>query len=62
MIEATHTKHAPWTVVKTNDKRRGRLEVLRHILQRCDFPSKDEKVIGTADPKIIGTGPEALDK
>jgi polyphosphate kinase len=32
MLEATHTKHAPWTLVNFNDQRRGRLKLIRHLL------------------------------
>ena len=61
MIAATHTRHAPWTVVRFNDKRRGRLEVLRHILDRIDFDGREMELIGAADPRIIGDGLGMLD-
>ncbi|MFL6845731.1 MAG: polyphosphate kinase 2 [Allosphingosinicella sp.] len=32
MLDATHTKHAPWTLVDFNDQKRGRLTLLRHLL------------------------------
>jgi polyphosphate kinase len=32
MPEATHTKYAPWTLVDFNDQRRGRLKLIRHLL------------------------------
>ena len=32
MLAATHTKHAPWTLVDFNDQRRGRLAMIRHLL------------------------------
>ena len=32
MLEATHTRHAPWTLVDFNDQRRGRLRLIRHLL------------------------------
>ncbi|WP_306119985.1 MULTISPECIES: polyphosphate kinase 2 [unclassified Roseitalea] len=60
MIAATHRSHAPWTVVRFNDKRRGRLEVLRHVLAGVDYDGKDETIIGEADPKIVGEGPDFL--
>lgn len=62
MISTTHSAHAPWTVIRMNDKRRGRLEVLRHILLNVDYKGKDRDVIGSPDPLIIGTGPDALDR
>lgn len=60
MMKATHTTHAPWTVVRYNDKRRGRIEVLRHILSAVDYKGKSADVIGKPDPKIIGSGPAML--
>lgn len=61
MLKATHSKHAPWTIVRYNDKRRGRIEVLAHILRSMDYQGKSSKVIGKPDPKIIGSGPDMLD-
>jgi polyphosphate kinase 2 len=62
MIQATHSSHAPWTVIRMNDKRRGRIEVLRHILRNTDYEGKDSDAIGSPDPKIIGSGPMALEE
>jgi polyphosphate kinase 2 len=58
MFHYTDTDHAPWTVVKSNDKKRARLEAMRHILEQFDYPDKDEEIVGKADSKIIG--PPAL--
>lgn len=57
MFEKTHTPHAPWIVVRGNDKRRGRLAVIRHVLQSLDYKGRDHAAIGEQDPKIIGKGP-----
>jgi polyphosphate kinase len=58
LFRFTHTTSCPWTVVRANDQRRARLEVLRVILSASDYAGKDAKVIGTPDPKIVGAGPE----
>ena len=58
MFFYTDTADAPWTVVKSNDKKRARLEAIRHILEKFDYEGKDEEVVGKPDPKIIG--PSAL--
>ena len=52
MFAASHTSHAPWTVIRANDKRRLRLEALRAVLQRFDYPGKDAKAVEAVDPKI----------
>jgi polyphosphate kinase 2 len=58
MFFYTDTADAPWTVVKSNDKKRARLEAIRHILEQYDYDGKDEAVVGKPDRKIIG--PPAL--
>jgi len=43
MLDATHTKHAPWTLVDFNDQRRGRLTLIRHLLDHlpdCKVPEQ----------------------
>ena len=54
MLEATHTKHAPWTLVDFNDQRRGRLALIRHLLDAVpDTPVPD----ATFDFPPLGHGP-----
>ena len=43
MLKETHTDRAPWTVVLSNDKRRARINLVRHMLQKLDYAGKDEK-------------------
>ena len=52
-----HTAHAPWTVIRSDDKRRARLAVIRAILAPVAYDGKDEDVVGHPDPSICG-GPE----
>ncbi|MCM2415023.1 polyphosphate kinase 2 [Streptomyces sp. RKAG290] len=54
MLFHTDTADAPWTVVKSNDKKRARLEAMRHVLHRFDYPDKDPAVVGEPDPLIVG--------
>jgi polyphosphate kinase 2 len=61
MFRATDTAHAPWTVVKNNDKRRGRLEAMRSLLYRCDYPAKDVDAVGKPDPLIVGAADTLLE-
>lgn len=56
MLEKTHSQRAPWTIIRSNDKRRGRLNAIRHFLLNVDYDGKDEKRIGTIDPQILGQG------
>ncbi|MBB1249160.1 polyphosphate kinase 2 [Rhizobium sp. G21] len=59
MLKETHTDHAPWTVVRGNDKRRARLNIIRSVLGALDYKGKDKKAIGEIDDKILG-GPKIL--
>ncbi|MFJ5269771.1 polyphosphate kinase 2 [Streptomyces sp. NPDC088358] len=61
MFRATDTEHAPWTVVKSNDKRRARLEAMRSLLARVDYASKDPEAVGTPDPLIVGPADTLLE-
>ena len=60
MLERTHKDQAPWVVVRANDKRRARINVIRHILRSLDYEGKDKQAIGELDGKILGTGPGFL--
>ncbi|MGB8819218.1 MAG: polyphosphate kinase 2 [Rhizobiaceae bacterium] len=53
MLKRTHTKAGPWTIVRSNDKRRARLETIRHVLLNVNYDGKDLSVIGKTDDKII---------
>ncbi|MET7386156.1 polyphosphate kinase 2 [Streptomyces sp. NPDC005385] len=61
MFRATDTEHAPWTVVKSNDKRRARLESMRSLLARIDYTNKDTEAVGTPDPLVIGPADTLLE-
>lgn len=56
-LERSHTQAAPWTVVRSDDKRRARLAVIRALLAGLDYDGKDHDVVGAPDPQITG-GPE----
>ena len=54
MFRNTDTDHAPWTVIKTDDKRRARLNAIRAFLGPLKYPGKSRKVVGEVDPLIVG--------
>ena len=61
MFAETDTAHAPWTVVKSNDKKRARLEAMRHVLSRFDYPRKDASVATAPDPLVVGPAAEVYE-
>jgi polyphosphate kinase len=58
MFGCTDLPAAPWTVVKSNDKRRARLGALSNVLSLIPYPDRNERVVGRPDPLIVG--PAAL--
>jgi polyphosphate kinase 2 len=62
MFFYTDTADAPWTVVKSNDKKRARLEAMRHVLHRFPYTGKDVEVVGTPDPLIVGPAATLLEQ
>ena len=61
MFFYTDTADAPWTVVKSNDKKRARLEAMRHVLSRFAYDNKDDEVVGRPDPLIVGPASLAVE-
>src|SRR6187455_2401593 len=62
MFFYTDTADAPWTVIKSNDKKRARLEAMRHVLRLFPYPDKDEEIVGTPDPLIVGPAATLLEQ
>jgi polyphosphate kinase 2 len=56
-LDRSHTVRAPWTVIKSDDKRRARIAAIQTILHAIDYRGKDTALIGAPDPAICG-GPE----
>jgi polyphosphate kinase 2 len=54
MFFYTDTADAPWTVIKSNDKKRARVNALRFVLGSLPYTDKDEDVVGQADPLVVG--------
>lgn len=54
MFFHTHTGDAPWTIVKSDDKKRARLNCLRHFLYNLDYPEKDLHIAHDADNLLVG--------
>ncbi len=53
MLKQTDSKHAPWTVIRANDKNRLRLNAIRTVLHGLDYEGKNEDEIGKIDSKIV---------
>ncbi len=55
MFFYTDTADAPWTIVKSNDKKRARINCMRHFLNSLDYPDKDHEVVARSDSLIVGS-------
>ena len=62
MFFYTDTADAPWTVIKSDDKKRARLNCMQHFLASLDYPEKDEHVVRGPDPLIVGTPSQVIEK
>ena len=56
MFRRTDKKFAPWTIIRSNDKKRARLNAMRFFLSRFEYEDKDHEVVGTPDPKLVMRG------
>ena len=56
MLSATHTEHAPWTIVKSDNKKKARTNCIKHILSFVDYPDKPSKKELRTDDDIIVYG------
>jgi len=55
MFFYTHTADAPWTVVRSDDKKRARINCMRHFLDNIPYVGKDNEINSTAHPLLVGS-------
>jgi polyphosphate kinase 2 len=55
MFFYTDTADAPWTIVKSDDKKRARLNCMQNFLYSLPYPGKNKKIVDAPDPLIVGT-------
>lgn len=60
MFFYTDTADAPWTVIKSNDKKRARLNCMLHFLNSIDYPGKDLDIVAAPDPLIVSTASHVI--
>jgi hypothetical protein len=54
MFFFTDVADAPWTVARSNDKRRARLEAMRYVLSQFRYEGRDDDLVTRPDPLVIG--------
>ena len=60
MFFHTDTADSPWVIVKSNDKKRARLNAMRYFLTTVDYPDKDLSVVTQPDPLIVGRAQQVI--
>ncbi|WP_282005309.1 polyphosphate kinase 2 [Propioniciclava sinopodophylli] len=60
MFERTDTDWAPWLTIRSNDKKRARLNAMRAFLAQFDYEGRDDSVVKEPDPLIVKRGRDAV--
>ncbi len=60
MFFYTDTADAPWTIIKSDDKKRARLNCMQHFLNSIEYPGKDHRLVRGPDPLIVGRGAHVI--
>ena len=61
MLKQTHSHSAPWTVVRSKDKQKARMESLKVILNAVDYENRDENLNYALDPEIVISGAREIE-
>lgn len=62
MFYHTDTAACPWTIIKSDDKKRARLNSMQHFLNKLDYPDKNHDVVSEPDPLIVGSPSQVIHK
>ena len=62
MFLHTDTDPAPWTVIKSNDKKRARLAAIQHVLSGLEYTGKNPDKVGVPDAQIVGSAADVLEE
>jgi polyphosphate kinase 2 len=62
MFFYTDTASCPWTIIKSDDKKRARLNCMQHFLSQLDYPDKSHEIVKGADPLIVGAPSQVIRK
>jgi hypothetical protein len=60
MLKHTSTVTAPWSIIRSGDKHRARLNAMKVILNAVDYPDRATDLDWVPDPKVVVSGPEEI--
>jgi polyphosphate kinase 2 (PPK2 family) len=52
-LSETHSKHAPWTIINSDDKKSARINAIKHVLNQFEYPDKIDNTLLKIDNKIV---------
>lgn len=61
MLEASHSRHAPWTIIRSNNKHQARKEAMKAILNHVDYDNRNLEIDFTLDNEIVVSGAHELE-
>jgi len=59
-FKATHNDNTPWTLIKSDDKKRARINAIKYVLNQFEYPDKIDKKELKLDPEIVYDGKEKV--
>ncbi len=60
MLLASHTDHAPWTIIRSDNKKQARINCIKHILSQVEYPGKIDASALVTDPEILINGNQEI--
>ncbi len=60
MLLASHTDHAPWTIIRSDNKKQARVNCIKHILSQVEYPGKIKHSALKIDPEILISGNQEI--
>jgi len=61
MIKQTHSHNSPWTIIRSNDKQKARLEALKVIINSVNYEGRDESLDYTLNSEIVISGAREIE-
>ncbi|MGE9293755.1 MAG: polyphosphate kinase 2, partial [Puniceicoccales bacterium] len=62
MLFYTDTADAPWTIVRSDDKKRARLNAIKYLLNQIPYQGKDESLLKGMDPLVVGSAKDIYEQ
>ena len=56
----TDTEESPWITIKSNDKKRARINAMRYVLSKFEYTNKDHDLVGEVDENIVKRGRDQI--